>query len=262
MMITAALDLAAQGWAVFPCKWHIYGDAAKAPLTVNGHHDASRDPDIIRSWWQHWPPAMIGAPVPEPFLVIDVDPRNNPNGFAELEDLVGPIPQTLTVWSGRNDGGRHLYFRRPAGQLISTRLPKGIDLKVNGYCIVPPSLHPATGAPYWWEQRPAAPVPPGLRDLLRQPFTPAKVRRMFAKPSRPSVLVDWVARRTTNINDAVYWAAKKAARDGLLDAIEEDLVRAADQAARSAGTWTPSGERQTRRTISSARGWMQRNGVR
>ena len=202
---------------------------------------------------------MIGAPVPAPFLVLDVDPRNG-GDLAELEDhLVGRISETLTVWSGRNDGGRHLYFRRPAGQLTSIRLPRGIDLKVNGYCIVPPSPHPVTGSPYRWEQRQATALPYRLRDLLRPPAAPSSV---LAKPGNGGVLVDWVARRIGNVNDAVYWAAKKAAKDGVLDAIEEDLVRAADQAARSAGTWTASGERQTRRTFSSARScWVHRAGA-
>lgn len=36
---------------------------------------------------------------------------------------------------------------RPAGPLTSTRLPKGIDLKVNGYCIVPPRHSPGDRAP-------------------------------------------------------------------------------------------------------------------
>jgi hypothetical protein len=41
-LLYAALDLAAEGWAVFPCKW--WGDDAKRPLTLNGHHGATRDP--------------------------------------------------------------------------------------------------------------------------------------------------------------------------------------------------------------------------
>ena len=59
---------------MFPCRWR--GEQAKAPLTVNGHHDASRDPDQITAWWLRWPDAMIGAAVPDPLLVIDIDPRN------------------------------------------------------------------------------------------------------------------------------------------------------------------------------------------
>jgi Bifunctional DNA primase/polymerase, N-terminal len=70
------------------------------------------DPDQIKAWWIRWPNATIGARVPESLLVIDVDPRNG-GSLAELESLTGPLPATLTAWSGRDDGGRHLYFRRP-----------------------------------------------------------------------------------------------------------------------------------------------------
>jgi hypothetical protein len=81
-------------------------------------------------------------------------------------DLVGDLPDTLTAWSGRNDGGSHLYFLRPPGPLTSTRLPEGIDLKINGYMIMPPSIHPATGLPYRWEDHPVASLPSRLRELL------------------------------------------------------------------------------------------------
>jgi hypothetical protein len=151
----AALELAANGWAVFPCWERNYRtdpktgepEGAKSPHSdkrlqlINGHLDASRDPDLIRAWWRRWPKAMIGAPVPDSLLVVDVDPRNG-GSLQELESLTGSLPPTLTAWSGRNDGGQHLYFLRPAGPLSSTRLPQGIDLKANGYCVVPPSIHP------------------------------------------------------------------------------------------------------------------------
>jgi Bifunctional DNA primase/polymerase, N-terminal len=131
------LDLAAHGWDVFPCKWR--GKNAKAPLTTNGHLDASRNPDQITTWWTRWPSAMIGAPVPESLLVVDIDPRNG-GSLTELESLTEALPPTLTAWSGRNDGGHHLYYLRPAGPLTSTRLPEGIDLKIE-----PPRACPAAG---------------------------------------------------------------------------------------------------------------------
>ncbi len=53
--------------------------------------------------------------------------------------------------SGRGDGGRHFYFRRPFAPL-SVKGLDCIDLKTNtGYCVAPPSLHPDTGLPYRWE---------------------------------------------------------------------------------------------------------------
>jgi hypothetical protein len=237
----AALELAANGWAVFPCKWR--GEDAKAPRTTNGHHDASRDPSQIKAWWRCWPKAMIGAPVPEPLLVIDVDPRNG-GSLQELERLTGPLPETLIVWSGRNDGGQHLYFLRPPGPLTGTRLPEGIDLKVNGYCIVPPSIHPATGQPYRWEHHPVAPLPPRLRLLLCP--APKPVQTFTSETKNGSGLIRKVAEAPEGKrHDVLVWASFRAREDGILDDITDELIAAA----------VSTGETETnaRRTVASVR---------
>src|SRR5690606_40963437 len=98
-----------------------------------------------------------------------------------------------------------------------------------------------------------------LRALLRPPPRRSTAPRRAGRNAGRR-LVEWVASRSTNVNDAVYWAAKKAAAEGMLDAIEDELVAAADHAARAAGKWTSTGERQTRKTIGSARSWVARHG--
>ncbi len=44
----------------------------------------------------------------------------------------------------------------------------GLDLKVGGrgYCVMPPSPHPLTGAAYRWEIHPVAAVPEWLGHML------------------------------------------------------------------------------------------------
>ena len=240
-LLAAALDLAAQGWAVFPCKWT--GPHAKAPMTVNGHLNATTDPDKNKLWWDKWPRAMIGAPVPESLLVIDIDPRNG-GSLQELERLTGRLPETLIVWSGRNDGGQHLYFLRPLGPLTSRRLPEGIDLKVNGYCIVPPSTHPATRMPYRWEHRPVVPLPPRLRLLLCP--APQPVQTFTSNTKNGSGLIRKVAEATEGKrHDVLVWASFRARDDGILDDITDELVAAA----------VSTGETETsaRRTVASVR---------
>lgn len=242
-MLAAALDLAAEGWAVFPCKWR--GESAKSPLNNHGHLEASRAPAEITAWWTRWPKAMIGARVPDSLLVVDIDPRNG-GSLEELERLAGAVPETLTAWSGRGDGGRHLYFRRPAGQLVSTRLPKGVDLKVNGYCIMPPSVHPqGARQPYRWDLRTPALMTPALRSLLRPVVQPRRDR--FDTPRGDgSALVRFVAKHTTDgVNNALYWAAKKAAAEGVLDTIARELIDTAVSVGES--------ERRARATVESAR---------
>jgi hypothetical protein len=243
-MLEPAWELAAAAWEVFPCKWG--GPHAKAPMTVNGHLNATMDLDQIKAWWTKWPNAMIGAKVPDNYLVLDIDPRNG-GSLGDLETLTGPLPVTLTAWSGRNDGGRHLYFQRPAGLLSSRRLPKGVDLKVNGYCIMPPSIHPATGQPYRWqdEDAPAAAIPPKLSELLRPP-TPSPIVRAGSNASAVGLLRAVVGAPEGNRNNVLYWAACRAAESGILnDQVAALLIDAAVTAGET--------ETKARNTVASAR---------
>lgn len=234
-----AIELATAGWRIFPCR-------AKAPLTDHGHLDASTDLEQVAKWWRRWPDAMIGAAVPDTLIVIDFDPRTNPDCLAELERLVGQLPVTLTTHSGRGDGGRHLYYLRPHGPLTSTNLPAGIDLKANGYCIVPPSLHPATGMPYTWEIHPVAPLPIVLRELLR----PAPLRPVVVSGHSHLDKTDGLARTVLeaaegNRNRALFWAACRANENDLLEMLEAELLEAAVSVGLS--------EREARRALDSAR---------
>jgi Bifunctional DNA primase/polymerase, N-terminal len=222
VMIDAACELALAGWRIFPC-WPA-GPRAKSPLTEHGHLDATMEPELIKEWWTRWPNAMIGAAVPDSCVVIDIDPRNG-GSSEELETLVGPLPDTLTVWSGRNDGGRHLYFRRPAGELTGTRLPRGIDLKVRGYMIMPPSVHPVTGRPYRWERHPVAAVPTSLRKLLRP--APRPIYRGNGVPSGSGLVRKVASAEEGTRNNTLFWASLRAIDDGILDRIEEELIAAA-----------------------------------
>ena len=242
-LTTAALELAANGWPVFPCRW--CGESAKAPLTINGHLDATTDPDTIKIWWTRWPYAMIGAAVPDSLLVIDIDPRNG-GDLEQLVALVGDLPPTLTAWSGRNDGGSHLYFLRPHVTLTSTRLPEGIDLKTNGYMIMPPSIHPATGLPYRWEDHPVAPLPYGLRELLRPAPQPIKTYRSGSSSKATAGLVRTVASAAVGQrNRILFWASCRAVEKGVIDQIEDELVGAA--------LTNGLTETAARRTVASAR---------
>lgn len=232
-MLHVALEYAAARWSVFP----LHG---KMPFPgTHGHLDASTDPDVIRSWWQRWPGANIGAPVPVSALVLDVDPRNG-GTVASL----GELPETLVCVSGRGDGGRHYYFRRPVGRLTSTRLPQGIDLKCSGYMVMPPSLHPATGRPYRWvAMTPAASLPPHLRDLLR---APEPTPRPMVRRGDGRGLVGYLRRfPQQGINNALSWAAYVAAKEGTLDALAPELVAVAVELGES--------ERQAWATVESAR---------
>jgi hypothetical protein len=172
---------------------------------VDGGHgvlDATTDIDVICGWWTTMPTANIGGAVPAGLVVLDVDPRHQGDvRLAEIEDIHGRLPITLTCVSGRGDGGRHYYFRHPGGKLTTRRLPTGIDLKgAGGYAVLPPSIHPDSGEPYTWVDPdiPPAPMPGWLVDLLR--LEPVVI---VTKPVRSRLLsdgespADWYTRTTT-----------------------------------------------------------------
>ncbi len=132
--MAAALEYAAHGWPVFPCRHD------KAPYTPNSFLDATTDPAAIEKMWAKWPGANIGfEPGAAGMLVLDYDP-----GFRleELEKNAGPIPETpLRVLTPR--GGSHEYFGLADGEIIAStagRVTPHCDVRsFHGYVLLPPS---------------------------------------------------------------------------------------------------------------------------
>jgi len=147
LMLAWAITYAANGWKVFPLR-------GKVPAIAGGHGvlDATDDITTIVAWWTgKYRGANIGARVPDGLMVIESDPRKpgHAEAAAVLRELFGEFTDTLTTVSGRRDGGKHRYYRRPEGKLSAKLLGPGFDLKTSsGYMVMPPSIHPDTGLPY------------------------------------------------------------------------------------------------------------------
>ena len=145
----AAVKYAERGWAVFPLA-----PRAKHPLgslVPRGFLEASTDPAVVAAWWAREPEANIGlVPGRSGFLVVDVD---GPDGEAHAVTLGCYAEPTMAVTTGRADGGRHLYFRHPGGEVPNLKLAPKLDVRADGgYVVAPPSIHPS-GAVYRWEGR-------------------------------------------------------------------------------------------------------------
>lgn len=241
-----ALDYASHGRAVFPLN-------GKVPYTANGFKDAvsidindgqsAIDAEhTIHAWWTRWPNANIGMVVPDSIIILDVDPRNGGSMAA-----LGDMPPTHSVLSGRGDGGLHLYYARPkllAGcKFVSTRLPAGIDLKHNGYVVVPPSIHPESGMPYVEIKRRVVRLPDRLKELIVH--TPPVKRPAAHGDNDGKGLVEFVGKALEgNRNNALFWAACTARTEGTLPDLAEQLIEAAVKNHLS--------EFEARRTVASA----------
>lgn len=195
------------GWKLLPCHGitngkcncgdlhHDSSDAGKHPLLTDWNHKSTGNSETLNEWFG----AHTGNNVAvncraSGLVVIDIDPRNGGDeSFLQLENwLDGEIPETLTVLTGEyfihgvRTRGRHLYFKAQKGDQFykdfSKQGFKGIDIKFNGYVLLPPSKH-VSGVDYVWDKNlnpfkiSASNLSSKMRDLMvkktNQPNNPS-----------------------------------------------------------------------------------------
>lgn len=162
-MARAAVRYAEHGWHVFPLQ-----PRGKQPLLkgAGGFLSATADIAQVRAWWAQHPTANVGLwPGQSGLVVIDIDGPEGEVTAAKLSLLSEP---TLECSTGRADGGRHLYFRRPSFSVSNCDLGHKLDVRGDaGYVVLPPSIHP-TGTPYRWQGKveDIRELPPGILARL------------------------------------------------------------------------------------------------
>lgn len=178
----AALDYAAGGILVFPCK-----PRGKEPLTAHGLKDATKDADTIRKWWSAEQGANIGAPCGlNHWTVIDID-TDSPQGAFEIANELGLTDRQYPL--SRTGKGRHVFCRTAEGVGPSTRVG-GLTVDIRSgesYVILPPSVHP-NGRTYRWNvplSRDLPPVPARTLEILRSRST--KQLTLSADPKAPAI---------------------------------------------------------------------------
>lgn len=79
---------------------------------------------------------------------VDVDGEA---GRSLVQQLIpGGLPETVSVETGRADGGHHYWYRPPQGDWPAKIefSGDGLELIRDGYLVIPPALHGDTGRPY------------------------------------------------------------------------------------------------------------------
>lgn len=153
----AALWFAEHGFGVFSC-WSATPSGAcrcpagasctspgKHPITRDGFHDATTDPNAIRTMLAAASHPNYGLVCPEGVFAWDVDGEGWQERLAALEAQHGPLPPTLRTDTAN---GQHVFLRwpdslpRPLHRMFGwvTRWGSG---KMAGYVIGPRSVHPS-----------------------------------------------------------------------------------------------------------------------
>ncbi len=139
-----ALKWAAAGWRVFPLRPN-----DKRPLPgSHGFHDASCDPDVVRAmtWEVDGVPCNLGVATGNDLVVLDVDQKNNKDGFDSLAKVGLPktsLEQFGTFTVLTPGGGVHYYGK--SSKAVRSRADvlgkgSGVDIRgEGGYIVVPPS---------------------------------------------------------------------------------------------------------------------------
>jgi len=115
-------------------------------------------------------------------IIWDIDPRNGGEESMEFLRWLGitefDVQDRPRVYSGRGDGGRHIYMKRSID--VPLKKPKwltGIDMKTFGQLVVAAgSRHVITGGLYTLKGNidQARAAPDDLIDLLRRPPSPPR----------------------------------------------------------------------------------------
>lgn len=165
--LALALDLARAGLSIFPVRSS--GPDAKKPCPfIRWGDDATTNARSIEDWWRRWPDAMPAIHLGRSgLLVVDLDRHEGgADGVTAWEDIsLGTVeaPEVDTP-----SGGRHIYFRQPAGRSHGNREGKlkgrGINIRGDGGYVVAPGAMRADGEGTY------DPVPPA--DLVSAPFVP------------------------------------------------------------------------------------------
>ncbi len=258
---TSAVRYAGRGLHVFPLS-----PGTKIPLRgTHGSRDASRDPDRVRAWWAKTPRANIAAATGRhsAIWVLDVDTHHDGDkSLAKLEAERGALPPTIETSTPR--GGRHLFWRWPAGgpeiRNSCGRIGLGLDVLAEGGSIILPPSTLSDGRGYRWVKNGASSFTDAPAWLVALALPPPASARPEPQPLNGDVdryVASAAASELTELetategtrNDALNHASFNLAQFVKAGALPEDWTREQLEA-RAIQIGLPALE--ARRTIDSA----------
>ena len=107
-----ALTFAELGCRVVPPR----GKHAGGYLGDGWQHQATRDPEVIRGWYERWPDANVGILGDRVLLPLDVD---DPQAFERLQAETVAAPETPRYWTQGAPGRERLLLAYPGDEALA-----------------------------------------------------------------------------------------------------------------------------------------------
>jgi hypothetical protein len=245
--LVAALDLAGQGYAAFPCR------PDKRPACPHGFKQATSDTDELRELWRQYPGSLVGVATgpASDISVLDIDKKHREAHEWWAAHRAELLP---TQVHRTRSGGLHLLYTDPGDGLkcSASKIAKGIDVRAEGGYVI---WWPAAGLPVLSGAHAPAPWPRWLTPLAMaapaqtapRPSLPTLSRLPPSRPGdlRPTLhralgLANTVAAAGEGERNCIlHWAACRAAemiKAGEIDqAAGNQLVESLHNAALQAG---------------------------
>jgi hypothetical protein len=231
-MIEAAIELAQHGFKLIPVR----KGSNEPPLLSDWRNQGTSERWELTGWRYSFEEGFnlgVVTGAASNLFVLDVDgPNHGVDGaasLARLECLHDPLP--VTAEARTPGGGRHIYFRLPAGRRIRNsagRLGVGLDVRgEGGYIVAPPSYRP--DGRYVWTRSPSevgvSEAPDWLVDLLDPPRRRRPRRRMV--PSSTAACQS--ARQRLDRARARVAFAREGTRNDTLNAQMYHMLKDVDQ---------------------------------
>lgn len=140
-------------------------DIGKHPAVIWGSKASARTERSVRLLFEAIPNGGIGLVCGEVFDVLDIDGSAGQANEQQALEKLGHPTVLGTAYTGRVDGGRHLYLPRGTIAQTGTRLfgMHGIDGRARGGFVVAPGSRHRSGSVYAW----ATPIHEVLANISR-----------------------------------------------------------------------------------------------
>lgn len=235
-MVEYALHYARLGFSVIPID-------KKSKRAITAYKNKTFTEYEVKRLWHDNPEANIAIRTTD-FFVIDIDVRDDVNGYESFDswELKQYIPPTLQATTP--SGGRHIFLKKPKNVQISQdiKIRPGIDIKAhpNNYVLVAPSNN-AKGK-YAWDKavEEMAEAPVELLEILQADKVPSKME--FTTKYHP----EYSSKTAKLFEQIVFGLGDEGGRNNALASFVGGLLlrgvdeEATYQLARIANHYTPS----------------------